>query len=148
MSYFERRLHIDAPPAVVWGVLADVARWPEWTASMRKLVPQGGGPLGAGSRVLVTMRGTPGSVWRVTAYEEGRSFTWETERGVRVSAGHLIEQDGAGSKVTLSLRTSGVLAALFSLVIRPMSRRNMQLEAEGLKHRSEERARPAGPAPD
>jgi hypothetical protein len=52
-------------------------------------------------------------------------------------AGHVIEPEASGSKVTLSITTRGLLAALFAPLIVRTSRRNMQIEAEGLKRRSE-----------
>jgi hypothetical protein len=69
----------------------------------------------------------------VSEFVEGRSFTWGTDSGVRVVAGHVIEPEASGSKVTLSITTRGLFAPL---IVRT-SRRNMQIEAEGLKRRSE-----------
>jgi uncharacterized protein YndB with AHSA1/START domain len=133
MSYIERVVHIDASPADVWAVMIDVERWPEWTPSIAKVVPQDSRPIGVGSRYRVSASGVPGATWRVSEFVEGRSFTWGTDSGVRVVAGHVIEPEASGSKVTLSITTRGLFAPL---IVRT-SRRNMQIEAEGLKRRSE-----------
>ncbi len=119
-------------------MLVDVERWPEWTPSVRSVVRQDSGVFGAGSSALLRLRGGPTSVWRVTAYEEGRSFTWATKTpGVRASAGHVVERDGEGTRVTLTATTKGLLATLLAPLIVAVSLRNLRMEAEGLKARCE-----------
>jgi hypothetical protein len=54
-----------------------------------------------------------------------------------ISAGHALEPADGGTKVTLSITASGVLAGLVSWLIHFTSRHNMDMEAEGLKRRSE-----------
>ena len=146
MSKLERTVRIDASPAVVWRIMIDVERWPDWTPSMRGVRPQSVGAFGLGSVALVTPRGRSESPWTVTAFEPERSFTWETKVSARlwVQAGHVIEPDGAGSRVTLSISTRGRMAPLVGWLIARMSRRNVEEEAAGLKRRSEEQARLAG----
>lgn len=141
MACAERRIRIDAPPHVVWSVMADVERWPEWTESIRSLQPLDAAELAVGRRYRIDARGAPRATWRVNQLDEGRGFAWATTSGVRIVAGHTIAPADAGSSVTLSIRTEGLLATLFAPAIVRLSRRNMELEAEGLKHRSEERAR-------
>lgn len=142
MPYVERGIRIDAPPHVVWSVMADVVRWPEWTASIRSVEPLDGAELAAGRRYRIDARGAPPATWRVNQLDEGRGFAWATTSGARIVAGHTIEPADNASTVTLSIRTEGLLATLFGPAIARLSRRNMELEAEGLKRRSEERARP------
>ena len=140
MSYIERVVHVDASPADVWAVMMDVERWPEWTSSITRVVPEDSSPIGTGSRYRVSASGVPTATFCVSQFIEGRSFTWGTESGVRADAGHVIEPEGNGSKVTLSITTRGLLGALFAPLIMRAARRNMQIEAEGLKRRSEARA--------
>ncbi len=141
MPYVERRISIEAPPAVVWSVMADVERWPEWTESIRSVRPLDEPRLAAGRRYRIDARGAPPATWRVEQVDEGRGFVWATASGARIIAGHTIEPSDGGAAVTLSIRTEGLLAALFGWAIARLSRRNMDLEAEGLKRRSEELAR-------
>jgi uncharacterized membrane protein len=135
----EETIHVEAPPDRVWVVYADVEKWPEWTPAMQRIERLEDGPLALGSTARIQAKGSPDSVWTVTELTEGRSFTWEsTARGVKVVAWHLIEADNAGSKVTLGVRMSGLMAMIFSPFLRSLQKRNLALEAEGLKRRCEE----------
>jgi len=143
MSYVEHSVTIDAPASVVWRLMSDVARWPEWTPTMRRIEPRGSGDFGAGGEAFVAMRGGARSTWRVTEWLPQRGFTWESAPmpGMRMVAGHAIAPSGGGALVTLSISTSGPIAVLSAPLLMAISRRNIRLESEGLKRRSEELAR-------
>lgn len=134
----QRTVRIDAPPERVWQVISDVARWPEWTPSVRSVRRDDAGPLRVGSSADVETRGTPRSTWVVTQLEEGRSFWWESRATPRVAGGHVIEPDGDGARATLTIAPLGLLGAIFSPLIVWMSRANVEAEAAGLKARSEQ----------
>src|ERR1700761_8101487 len=69
---------IDAPPATVWAVLTDLARYPEWNP----LFPQADGDLATGQRI--TLRRAPGGGFpgtirpRVTALSPDTELQWES----------------------------------------------------------------------
>ena len=134
----EQTIDIAAPPDQVWSVLADVERWPEWTASMstvRRLDP---GDLAVGARVWIKQPKLPPVVWRVTALEPGRSFDWvASSPGARAVARHRVEARDGGSVVTLSLAQTGFLGSLIGRLLAGLSRRYVELEARGLKRRAE-----------
>ena len=134
-------VHIDAPPEKVWGMMTDVERWPEFAAQFRSIVRKDQGPLALGSKARVTPRGLFGSIWQVTEFEASRSFTWEADAlpGLHLVAGHVVEPEGAGSRVILSLESSGALATLLAPVLGVISRRPRQV-GEGLKAYFEGRA--------
>lgn len=140
--HVERTIEINAPPETIWKVMSDVENWPEWTRSMRRIEKMGDAPFGKGTNYRVAPRGAPRGVWTVTECEENRRFVWESSTAnSHAVAGHVIEPDGAGSKVTLSVDVTGtwivkVLGPLMALSIR----RSVRQEAEGLKRRSEELA--------
>ncbi len=138
MARWERSIEIEATPAHVWGVIADVSRWPEWTGSILS-VEDVSHPFGAGGKALVHALGQPKSVFRVNHWAPGQGFDWETKaRGATAVAGHWIEPAGAGrSKVTLSITIPGPLAALLRPVLGRGIERNLAMEADGLKRRSE-----------
>ena len=138
-THVTRTTRINAPPVAVWAVMTDVERWAEWTESVRKITREGSGKFGMGSSAQISLRGAPGtSIWRVTEYEEGRSFAWESKSPGVVSVGnHVIEPDGDGSKVTLSVTQSGIGAILLSPYLSYVNRRNLGWETEGLKRHCE-----------
>jgi uncharacterized protein YndB with AHSA1/START domain len=136
--HIERTVSINAPPERVWIVMADVERWAESTESSRSVERLDSGPLGLGSEARLRVRGGPASVWRVTALTEGQSFTWESDvGGVHGRASHVIDPEGDGSRVTLTVTISGWPATLLSPFLAWGGRRNLRLEAEGLKQRCE-----------
>ena len=137
--HIERTVSINAPPERVWSVMMDVERWPEWTESMKSVERLDSEEFGVGSKAKLRIRRSPSAnVWTVTEVTPNRSFTWETNSGgVKGIASHLIEPDGNGSKVTLTVDLSGIVATLFSPMIAGQSRKNVDMEAEGLKRRAE-----------
>jgi carbon monoxide dehydrogenase subunit G len=144
--HIERTIDINAPPERVWAVMMDVERWPEWTDSMKSVERLDSGEFGVGSKAKLKIRRSPNAnVWTVTELTPGRSFSWETNSGgVKGLATHVIEPDGNGSKVTLTVNLSGIVATLFGTMIGGQSRKNVEMEAEGLKRRSEEGAAGTG----
>jgi carbon monoxide dehydrogenase subunit G len=137
--HIERTIKINAPPDRVWTVMKDVERWPEWTESMKSVERLDKGDFGLGSKAKLKIRRSPNAnVWTVTELTPNRSFTWETNSGgVKGVATHVIEPDGNSSKVTLTVDLSGPVATIFSPIIAGQSRKNVDMEAEGLKRRSE-----------
>jgi hypothetical protein len=70
--------------------------------------------------------------------EPGRSFTWETSAGgVTTAGGHLVEPNGRGSKITLTLCQHGPLAAVAGLLLGRRARRYVSMELEGFRAASE-----------
>ena len=140
--HIERTININAPPERVWAVMMDVERWPEWTETMKSVERLDGGEFGVGSKARLKIRRSPNAnVWTVTELTPNHSFTWETNSGgVKGVATHVIEPDANASKVRLTVDLSGIVATLFGPMIAGPSRQNVEMEAEGLKRRSEEGA--------
>jgi uncharacterized membrane protein len=134
-------VEIDAPPSVVWSVLRDVERWPEWTASMSSVTPLEPGPFAVGYRARVRQPKLRPAVWRVTRLDEGRGFVWVTTGpGSRIAGSHYVEPRAGGSLARLDLEFEGPIGGLVGRLWRGLSERYVGLEAAGLKARSEERA--------
>ncbi|HEY8550137.1 MAG TPA: SRPBCC family protein [Vicinamibacterales bacterium] len=143
---FERTIHIAAPADVVWSVIADVERWHEWTPSVRSIRLLDRGGLRIGSRAIVRQPRLAPALWKVTAIEPGREFTWRSGLpGIRVDARHAVIPIDDGSRATLSVEFGGIGGRLMARLLRELNARYLALEAEGLKRRSEERARAAVP---
>lgn len=136
---YRTTIDINAAPEAVWSVLADVERWPSWTASMNRVTRLGSGAFGMGSAVRIKQPRLPAAVWRVTAFECGTSFTWATRSpGLETVGRHtLVPRAGGGVTVILEAWQSGALARLAGLLISGLGRRYVEREAAGLKQRCE-----------
>ena len=131
-------IDIDAPPEIVWAIWSDIERWSEWTASITKIQKLAPGPLAVGLRACVRQPKLPVAIWRVTELEENRRFTWvSTSPGAHVIGIHTIEPLADGTRATMILIFAGPLALLFGWLSRSLTQRYLQLEANGLKARSE-----------
>jgi hypothetical protein len=137
VNRFSITTDIPAAPDRVWGILAGVERWPEWTPSVTRITRLDSGPLAIGSRVRIHQPRLLPSTWRIVELAEGRRFTWVTGGpGVRAVAEHSVEPIDRGSRVTLSVRFEGVLATVVARLTRDLNRRYLELEAAGLRERS------------
>lgn len=137
---FAIAVNIDAPPDVVWSVIRDGERWPEWTPTVTSVELLSPGPLAVGTRVRIRQPKLPPAIWTVTELED-RGFTWVTRSpGVLVTARHWAEPVGRGSRGHLSLKFDGLFGPLVGRFTRKLNERYLALEAAGLKKRSEELA--------
>jgi uncharacterized membrane protein len=137
-----RSIDIDAPPDVVWAVMSDGARWPEWTRSVTAVRRLDEGPLRVGSRALIRQPRFPPAVWTVTELEPGRRFVWMSGMpGLRVYGDHAVASRATGTRATLRLSYDGLLARILGHLTRGITNRYLDMEAAGLKRRSEENAR-------
>lgn len=134
-------IDIAASPDDVWAVLSDIQRWPEWTGSVASVTPLDSEPLHVGARARVKQPRMPTLVWEVTELTPARSFTWVARpSGVVATAEHLLSPTGTGStQVELSVTQTGPLAGLAGLFGDRMGRRYVEMEAQGLKRRCEDR---------
>jgi hypothetical protein len=147
--HFSITTEIDAPPAVVFAVMSEIERWPEWTPTVTRVERVGGAgaPLALGDRLKIVQPKVPPAVWTVTALEPGHGFRIISRSpGATVEANHWAEptKAGQGSRVTLSVTFAGFLGRLIGWIMRGLNERYIAQEAAGLKRRSEERARGTG----
>jgi len=110
-------IDIAAPPDQVWTVLADIERWPEWTASVTSVERLDDGPVAVGSLARVKQPRLRAAVWRVTSVEPGRSFDWAAKSpGITTAAGHRLERSDGGTRVALTIEMTGPLAGILGRV--------------------------------
>jgi hypothetical protein len=141
---FGRSIDIVAERQVIWDVLMAVEQWPEWTASTTNVDRITEGPLSVGSEVRIKQPRLAAMVWCVIELEAPARLTWRTHRGgVTTVAEHLLAPTSEGTTVTLTVDQSGVPAWLVGVITGSTTRRHLDLEAQGLKARSEAQARPA-----
>ena len=141
---FVKSIDIDAPADVVWAVMSDGERWPEWTASVTSVRRLDKGPLRIGSRALIRQPRFPPAVWTVTTLEPGHRFVWKSGMpGMWVYGDHSAAPITHGTRATLRLSYDGLLARIMGRMTHGITNRYLDMEAAGLKRRSEEIARAA-----
>ncbi|HET7075499.1 MAG TPA: SRPBCC family protein [Mycobacterium sp.] len=145
--FAEDSVEIDAPPQLVWEVFTDVERWPQWTASVTSLVGLEGPGLAVGRRFAIKQPGMQKLVWQVTEIDAGSSWTWvQRSPGVNVVARHYVSaRPDGGTFVRQQLDQGGALGALVGRLMVKKTKRFLELEAQGLKARSEQLSRADGP---
>ena len=94
-----------------------------------------------GAKIRIKQPRLPAVVSEVTELEPDRVLTWRaTSGGVTTVGDHRLSISPAKRVVAdLSIRQTGMLAWLVGLFTSSLSRRYVEMEAEGLKHRSETR---------
>lgn len=132
---FEKTIEIKAPRAKVWAALVDIHNWLLWNESVTKIERLGDGPFEMGCQVSITQPKLPVLVWQVVEFEPGASFAWQaTSRGVTTLASHRVAETAGGqTTVTLAIKQTGPLASLAGLALGNVTRRYVDMEAEGLK---------------
>ena len=142
----EHSVEIDAPPDAVWDIYADVERWPEWTASVDRVVPLDGPGLAVGKRFEIKQPRFPTLVWAVTSVDPGASWTWRQHSpGGTTLATHEVEALGPDRTVVRQrIDQRGPIGVVVGLLTRRLTRRYLGMEADGLKARAEESRRRNG----
>ena len=138
MPGLQHSVTIAAPPQRVWEVLVDVERWPERIPTVDSVERLDTGPLAVGSRTRLRQPKLPEAVWTVTEVHEGRSFTWaSTSPGVAIAASHVVEPHADGSRLTLAIDITGLLAPVGWLMTRKLSQQYVATEAASMKAAAE-----------
>lgn len=138
-------IEIDAPASTVWDAYADVERWPEWTASVRRVVPLGGPGIDVGKRFEIDQPRMPRLVWEVTEVEPGASWTWvqRSPGGTTIATHEVVPLSAERTLARLGVDQRGPIGLAVGVLARRMTRRYLDLEARGLKATSERRRRDA-----
>lgn len=135
----ENSIEIDAPVAVVWQVFSDVERWPEWTASVTRIVAVDGAGIAVGNRFALEQPRMPRLVWEVTEVTPGASWTWvQRSPGGLAVARHVVIPTDSRTLVRLEIEQRGPIGLLVARLMARMTKRYLALEAHGLKARSEQ----------
>lgn len=141
-------IEIDAPAGVVWDVFSDVQRWPEWTASVTGLVALDRPELAVGRRFELKQPRMPKLVWAVTELSPGSGWSWEQRSpgGLTVARHDVTAMADGRTQVRQQIVQRGPIGVAVGVLMRRMTRRYLDLEAAGLKARSEQLHRLDGPA--
>jgi uncharacterized membrane protein len=133
-------VEIAAPAATVWAVFSDVERWPEWTASVERLLALDGPGLEVGRRFAIKQPRLPNLVWEVTDVDLGLSWTWRqgSPGGLTIAVHELVVMAPERTLVRQTIEQRGPVGVAVGVLMRRLTRRYLELEAAGLKARSEE----------
>ena len=136
---FEKSIDIGAPQQRVWDVLSAIEAWPqriETVDSVELLTPA---PITNGSRVRLKQPKLPEGTWEITDWDAPSYFEWAQKTGgVASVASHRVEARGEGrARLTLTLDMRGFLIPIVVLFYRKLTKRYMDLEAEGMKRAAE-----------
>jgi uncharacterized protein YndB with AHSA1/START domain len=136
-------IEIDAPPTVVWSVFVDVERWAEWTASIEQIHPLDGPDIEVGNRFEIKQPRMPNLVWEVTEVEPGVSWTWRQRSfgGTTFATHDVAGLGGDRTLVRQRIDQRGPIGVAVGVLMRRLTRRYLELEAQGLERRSMERWR-------
>ena len=135
----EGSIEIGAPASVVWDVFTDVERWSEWTASIERIIALDGAGIEVGKRFEIKQPRMPKLVWEVTAVDPAISWTWRQKTpGSTAFATHEVTAFGADRTVVRQkIDQRGPMGVTVGAVTRRLTRRYLDLAAQGLKERSE-----------
>ena len=132
-------IDIEAPAAVVWDVFSDVERWHEWTDSVTSLVALDGPGIAVGKRFEIKQPRMLKLVWEVTEVTPGRSWTWvqRSPGGLTLASHDVTALSDGQTRVQQRIDQRGPIGFLVGVGMRKMTRRYLDMEAVGLKARSE-----------
>ncbi len=132
----ESSSHIEADPRRVWDTISGVDRWPEWLDTVDSVRRLDAGPFQVGARARIKQPAFPPAVWEVTELVDGHHFTWEARGpGFRTIGRHVVEPEGSGARVTLSIEQTGPLAGIASRLWGRRTRAYVEREGRCLARR-------------
>jgi hypothetical protein len=141
MVTFRQEAEILAAPELVWSIMADLERWPQWTPSIVRIDVPAATPIGLGTTVLIQQPKLPPAKWTIIEWQPKERFTWVSPNpGVRATAVHAIHRTPTGVHLMLELTFEGLLAPLMAWLTGDLTRRYIAMEAAGLKAEAERRA--------
>jgi len=136
----QHSIEIDAPSAVVWAVFSDVVRWPDWTPTVRRVVPMDGPDLAVGARFTIEQPRLPKLVWEVIDVDPGHGWRWRsTSVGTTTVGSHEVTPiDDGRALVRQGIEQRGFFAPIAGVLTGRLTARYLDMEARGLKTRSEQ----------
>jgi len=112
--------HSSADPLVAWSLVAEPARWHEWSPHVRGAWGLGEPEIERGARGAARLLGIVPIPTRVTAVAEGRSWTWSV--GL-MELDHRVDPDPdgtGGSIVGVDIRAAPAMEAVLRFTYGPV----------------------------
>jgi carbon monoxide dehydrogenase subunit G len=106
MRAYRFTIHVDRPSQVVWDYLTDLEQGPRWRTGFKHMEVQGGGPLRAGARLVLTVEFMGKTTIRTSDVMEfdppNRWVTGNVNKAQGLSGEFVYEvaPDGAGARLT------------------------------------------------
>jgi uncharacterized protein YndB with AHSA1/START domain len=131
-------IDVSAPPEVVWDVLTQFERWPQWNPEVKSMSFEG--PLAADSEFR--WKAGPGTIISTLEQVEPPRFIRWRGRTLSVKATHewRLEPSGAGTHVETEESFAGVLARLLKGQFQKTLDKSLSEGLEHLKREAERRA--------
>ncbi len=116
MLRYEARSAAD--PATAWSLVAEPARWHEWSPHVRGAWGLGEPEVRRGARGAARLLGVVPIPARVVAVAEGRSWTWSV--GI-MELDHRVDPDGVGGSIVgVDLRAAPAVEAVLRVTYGPL----------------------------
>lgn len=145
MLEYETKIDIDAPAAIVWEVLTDLASWPEWDPYCERIEAKAGLALGAKLKAFTKLSPGRGFSLEVTTLEPGHRMVWTGGMPLGLFTGrrtYLLAAHGQRTHFEMCEVFSGPMLKLIAKSIPDMTEA-FDAFAAGLKARAEQRVRDA-----
>lgn len=148
MAQHTFRIDIGARPESVYDIWADPVRSVEWTEGLTKVTDISGSPGHAGTSYTAWF-GRTGARVEVIAAERPARFTWRVRLGpIAAEFDTSFEPSASGTRMTESVRTTGVVAWLWNRILSTGSHRgSFRGELRAFARICEREARMAREAP-
>lgn len=116
MLRYEARTSAD--PATAWALLAEPARWHEWSPHVRGAWGLGTPEVRRGARGAARLLGVVPVPAHVSAVAPGRSWTWSVGP---MELDHRVESDGAGGSIVgVDIRAAPAMEAVLRFTYGPV----------------------------
>ncbi len=133
MPKIQDSVTVSAPIEKVWEVVTDFEARPKWAPRVQEVEILGGGPLKEGSDIRIQV-GRRAFIPKVVELRPRERLVLRAG-GAAVKADHIYEvaSSGDGSTLTLTAQYGGPLGAIFGLLLRKQTRRDIADELSAMK---------------
>ncbi|MEM6988875.1 MAG: SRPBCC family protein [Myxococcota bacterium] len=141
MAFITRHADIDAPPAKVWSILADVRGWPRWDPDLAAMEEVSDGLVEGGTCVMALRSGLRGRT-SFSGVTPERAVDWRLEglRGLLRAEGRLRLaplDDEARTRLTYDFRMHAPIGSLLMVVMRKAAVHGTEACVDGVRRLAE-----------
>ena len=127
-------MSIEAPPAQVWQVLADIDQWPSWSPGVESVVCVTPESDGEQTAYRIDQPPLPHALWTVTDWRPEVGFTWQTHGASSLlTMTFRLQPSAVGTDASVDLHWSGAMAWMARAAYGPVSLRYADSHLRALK---------------